>query len=45
MYFPPIEVSGEIRPLQSDEMDAELAMHLSAAFIRYAIELRNQKLS
>lgn len=36
---------GGIQKPKSDEMDAELAMHLSAAFIRYAIELRNQRLS
>ncbi|WP_426619792.1 AbiJ-NTD4 domain-containing protein [Pseudomonas rustica] len=41
---PGVRHGGTQKP-KSDEMDAELAMHLSAAFIRYAIELQSQKLS
>lgn len=40
---PGVRHGGTQKP-KSDEMDAELAMHLSAAFIRYAIEIQNQKL-
>lgn len=41
---PGVRHGGTQKP-KSDEMDAELAMHLSAAFIRYAIEIQNTKLS
>ena len=37
---PGVRHGGTQKP-KSDEMDAELAMHLSAAFIRYAIEIQN----
>ncbi|EKT4496917.1 AbiJ-NTD4 domain-containing protein [Pseudomonas sp. CJQ_7] len=39
---PGVRHGGVLIP-RSDEMDAELAMHLSAAFIRYVIEINSKK--
>jgi len=34
---------GGVQTPKSGEMDAELALHLSGAFIRYMIEVKNQE--